>query len=91
MTFFAIDDLEKRFKKMKFLEITKNKQDGNLILQYIYDKNIKNEHMLLKIRHIRNKKVVKTQKKLICILYQQYFRFILSPILLSCPNFKRTN
>ena len=64
MTFFAIDDLEKRFKKMKFLEITKNNQDGNLILQYIYDKNIKNEHMLLKIRHIRNKKVVKTHKKI---------------------------
>ena len=57
MTSFAIDDLEKKFKKMKFVEITKKNPDGKLILQYIYEKNIKNEHMLLKIRDIRNKKV----------------------------------
>ena len=57
MTFFAIDDLEKEFKKMKFVEITKDNQDGNSVLEYICDKNTKNEQMLMKIRDIRNKKV----------------------------------
>ena len=74
MTIFAIDDLEKKFKKMKFLEITKDDQDGNLILLYIHGKNIENEHMLLKIRDIRNKKVVKIKKKsLICIFLSTMF------------------
>ena len=58
MTCFNIDDLEKKFKKMKFLEITKDDHDGILILQYICDKNNKHEEMLKWIRDIRNKKVV---------------------------------
>ena len=63
MTCFSIDDLEKKFKKMKFFEITKDDQEGSLILQYICKKNIEHEHMLIKIRDIRNKKVEK-QKNL---------------------------
>ena len=57
MTFFNIDDLEKKFKKMKFLEIKKDDHDGILILQYICDKNNKHEEMLIWIRDIRNQKV----------------------------------
>ena len=54
MTCFNMDELEKKFKKMKFLEITKDDH----ILQYICDKNNKHEEMLKMIREIRNKKVL---------------------------------
>ena len=59
MTCFNIDELEKKFKEMKFLEITKddNDNDGSSILKYICEKNIKHEEMLKLFREIRNKQV----------------------------------
>ena len=72
MTCFNMDELEKNFKKMKFL-VTKDDH----ILQYICDKNNKHEEMLKMIRDIRNKKVlfkVKTVKYnlLFIILFQTH-------------------
>ena len=66
MTCFNIDDLEKKFKKMKFLEIEKE------ILQYICDKNNKHEEMLKWIRDIRNKKV---NFKELLFFYLLYYLF----------------
>ena len=58
MTCFNIDDLEKKFKKMKFSEITNDDHDGKLILEHIWEKNNKHKEILMWIRDIRNKKVV---------------------------------
>ena len=63
MTCFSIDELEKKFKKMKFLEITKDHDQGFTILQYICDKNNKDKEMLKLIRDIRNEKVLVQNKQ----------------------------
>ena len=83
MTCSNMDELEKKFKKMKFLEITKDDHEGFSILQYICDKNNKHEEMLKMIRDIRNKKVLFKVDKNSLFIFSHFSRLIMIPTLKS--------